>query len=209
MTLLPGALQREPSVSSFLSLSLLSPVGLHHLWAQPSAPCDLLHSGKKMEVIHSGNCDCLFPGRGCSCEVPASFPQGSRAHCLSRPRVSRVGSDRATEKSGAPGRLSGSALHLSPPPGAPELCGSPPSALCYSPTSCLWLPTRAHFPGREAAEGREFLGDTPTESRLLPPPYQLPLPTPTSPGNPRGTGAAGSGSLQRASRLDRRVATGH
>lgn len=60
-------------------------MGLHHLWAQPSAPCDLLHSGKELEVIHSGNCDCLFPGRGCSWEVPAAFPQGSRAHCLSLP----------------------------------------------------------------------------------------------------------------------------
>lgn len=71
-----GPPKREPSVSSFLSLSVLSPVGLHHLRAQPSAPCDLLHSGKEMEVIHSGNCDCLFPGRRCSWEVPAAFPPG-------------------------------------------------------------------------------------------------------------------------------------
>lgn len=73
-------------------------------------------------------------------------------------------------------RPPGSALHLPPPPGARERCGSPPSALCYSPTSCLWSPTPAYFPGREAAEGREFLGDTPTGSSLLPSPSPAPGP---------------------------------
>lgn len=93
---------------------------------------------------------------------------------------------------------------------APRSSAAPrPLLFVTARTSCLWSPTRAHFPGREAAEGREFLGDTPTESRLPPPPHQLPFPTPTSPGNPHGTGAAGSGSLQRASRPDRRVAAGH
>lgn len=103
--------------------------------------------------------------------------------------ASRAGSDWAAEESGALARLSGSALHLLPPPGARELCGSPPSALCYSPTSCLWSPTRAHFPGREAAEGREFLGDTPTGSRPLPPPCLPRLFVPPPPLPP----AAGSG----------------
>lgn len=91
------------------------------------------------------------------------------------PLASRV--CRAEEESGAQSPPVGSALHLPPPPGARELWGSPPSALCYSPTSCLWSRTWAHFPGREAAEGREFLGDTPTGSRPPPPPYPPPPPS--------------------------------
>lgn len=100
-----------------------------------------------------------------------SFPRG-RAHHPTRPRVAWTGLGRGRGRcaAGPPG----SALHLPPPPGARERCGSPPSALCYSPTSCLWSPTPAYFPGREAAEGREFLGDTPTGSSLLPPPSPAP-----------------------------------
>lgn len=146
----------------------------------PPPPCDLLHSGKEMEVIHSGNCDCPFPGgRGDAPGRPQrSFPRG-RAHHPTRPRVAWTGLGRGRGRCAA--RPPGSALHLPPPPGARERCGSPPSALCYSPTSCLWSPTPAYFPGREAAEGREFLGDTPTGSSLLPPPSPAP-----GPGTARG-----------------------
>lgn len=102
-----------------------------------------------------------------------SFPRG-RAHHPTRPRVAWTGLGRGRGRCAA--RPPGSALHLPPPPGARERCGSPPSALCYSPTSCLWSPTPAYFPGREAAEGREFLGDTPTGSSLLPSPSPAPGP---------------------------------
>lgn len=183
-----GGLQRPPLAPSSACLCCL-PVGPHHLRAQPSAPCDLPHSGKEMEVIHSGNCDCPFPGKGCSREVPVAFPQGGpRPLPLSPQGVpGRVGLGRERVRCARPpARPSGSALHLPPRPGARELCGSPPSALCYSPTSCLWSPTRAHFPGREAAEGREFLGDTPTGSRLLPPPDPPPPARQPAPGGSRG-----------------------
>lgn len=47
-------------------------VGPQDLCTQPSAPRGLLYSGKGMEVIHLGNCDCPFPGIGCACEVLAA-----------------------------------------------------------------------------------------------------------------------------------------
>lgn len=155
----------------------------------PPPPCDLLHSGKEMEVIHSGNCDCPFPGKDAPGRPPVIFPQRPRPP----PHVSQGGlaprpAGRTEEEAGAcAARPSG----VSPPPaataGRPRALGSPPSALCYSPTSCLWSPTPAHFQGREAAEGREFLGDTPTGSLLLSPP-----PPGTRAGRePREAGALG------------------
>lgn len=74
----------------------------------------------------------------------------------------------------------------SPPP--------PPALFVTARLPVCGLPTPAHFPGREAAEGREFLGDAPT--RWAPPPAS-PNPAPgletsARPGpRPREAGVAG------------------
>lgn len=76
---------------------------------QPHPPRGLLHSGKGMEVIHSGYYDCPFPGRGCAWEVPAA--------CRGRPRPGRTfrplwtrRPDRRRKKE--VWRVAGAALHL-------------------------------------------------------------------------------------------------
>lgn len=72
---LPAAPQNPPLASL---LPVISTWVCTICGPNPPPPCDLLHSGKEMEVIHSGNCDCPFPGRGCSWETPEVFSQGPR-----------------------------------------------------------------------------------------------------------------------------------
>lgn len=107
----------------------------------------------------------------------------------------------AAEEAGA-ARSPGPALHLPrppPPSGAPGVPRPPaPRALCYSSTSCLRPPDPAHFPGREAAEGRELLGDSPpARPRLLHP--RSPPPA-WEPALGRGRGKPVSPAGQRAGR---------
>lgn len=156
----------------------------------PPPPRGLMYSGKGMEVIHLGNCDCPFPGIGCACEVLAAFPSWPRP--TSRPR--RTVQPRGPAGSrwvpslerggrGRCGALTRSALHLPQPPGAPEVPGSPPPALFVTARLPVCrLPTPAHFPGGEAAEGREFLGDYPSHS--------APPPAPPNPAPVLGAGRA-------------------
>lgn len=68
-----------------------------------------------MEVIHSGNCDCPFPGRGCAWEVPwpcpnrRALPRAS-AHVRSPAGSWRPGAERRRKRQVRP--VAGSALHL-------------------------------------------------------------------------------------------------
>lgn len=149
-----------------------------------------------MEVIHAGNCECLFPGRGCAWEALAgrALPrtQGAR-----RCRIPEGLEHRAAEDAGAAHWL-GSALHL-PPPRAPPAPHPPlPALFVTARLPVCGLPTPAHFPGREAAEGREFLGDSPpARLRLLQPGI------PPLPGSPRRAAAARSRHRRRARGRDR------
>lgn len=96
-----------------------------------------------------------------------------------------------SDPSGPGGPIGGGRRRCGVWPGQPSTCcgrerpGGPglpaPHALCYSSTSCLRPPTRAHFPGREAAEGRAFLADTRPRA---PPSHPEPRPRPGSPGAP-------------------------
>lgn len=135
-----------------------------------------------MEVIHSGNCECPFPGRGCAWEVPVAFPKRSRPP--SRPgRTALLDPGRpGAPSSGGRGRC-GALARVSPPPaaapGAPEVpwlrAPRPPRALCYSPTSCLRPPDLGSLPGPGSRR-------RPRVSRRLParsaPPPAAPNPAP-------------------------------
>lgn len=140
-----------------------------------------------MEVIHSGNCECPFPGRGCAWEVPAAS--------LRRPRPPSRPGRTARPDPGGPGTPSGGGrgkcdalARVSPPPAvAPEVprlpAPTPPPAELFvtARLPVCGLPTPAHFPGREAAEGRECLGGSAPARLLLlqpriPPPAWEPAP---------------------------------
>lgn len=78
-------------------------------------------------------------------------------------------------------------LHLPRPPGAPEVPGSPPPAFFVTARLPVCrLPTPAHFPGREAAEGREFLEDYPARSAPPPAPQNPALGLGARPGCSEG-----------------------
>lgn len=102
-----------------------------------------------MEVIHSGNCDCPFPGRGCAWEVPAASSSWPRPPSRSGRTADLVGpgSSSAAEEAGAarwPGQPSTCLGRR-----APRRSRLPaPRALCYSPTSCLPPPDLGSLPGR-------------------------------------------------------------
>lgn len=110
-------------------------------------------------MIHSGNCDCPFPGRGCVWEVPAAFP--GQPHPPSRPGRTALprgsaGSrrDRSPEqrrkrqvRRAAPGQPSTCGRRGAPVVGPRLRSSLPPRALCYSPTSCLRPPDPGSLPG--------------------------------------------------------------
>lgn len=153
---------------------------------------------------------------------PSSLPRAAapsfapRAHGPT-PRPDRIPLDAearsAAEGGGAAGR---SALHLLWPPGAPEVPGSPlPPLFVTARLPVCGRRTWARFPGREAAEGREFLADSPalagsasaSRTRTPPPAWEPSCPAPEGaagpsappgwgsallgPGEPAGRGAAG------------------
>lgn len=62
-------------------------------------------------MIHSGNCDCPFPGRGCSWETPEVFSQGPRPP----PHASQCGLDRIGQRKRQVRRPP---ARVSPPPAA-------------------------------------------------------------------------------------------
>lgn len=162
---------------------------------QPSVPRGLLHSGKGMEVIHSGNCDCPFPGRGCA--FPGWPRPPSLPGCTARPRGPAASRRTRSPGRGGKGRcgaLAGSALHLPRPPGAPEVPppppAKPPGALCYSPTSCLRPPDPGSLPGPGSRR-------RPRVSRRRPrPPGSASClhESRPGPGSPLGAGAPAAGS---------------
>lgn len=143
-----------------------------------------------MEVIHSGNCDCPFPGRGCA--FPGWPRPPSRPGCTARPRGPAASRRTRSPGRGGKGRcgaLARSALHLPRPPGAPEVPrprpAKPPGALCYSPTSCLRPPDPGSLPGPGSRR-------RPRVSRRRPRPPGSASCLPESrpgPGSPRGAGA--------------------
>lgn len=142
-----------------MQLSQLFPVGPHDQQSQPSVPRGQLHSGKGMEMIHSGNCDCPFPGRGCVWEVPAAFP--GQPHPPSRPgRTALSRSSAGSRRARSPEQRRKRQVRRAAPR-QPSTCGRrrrpggrsaaprlpAPRALCYSPTSCLRPPDPGSLPG--------------------------------------------------------------
>lgn len=99
-------------------------------------------------------------------------------------------------------RRCGALARVSPPPAAAPGAPAPhpplPALFVTARLPVCGLPTPAHFPGREAAEGREFLGDSPpARLRLLQPGI------PPLPGSPRRAAAARSRHRRRARGRDR------
>lgn len=168
----------------------------------PPPPCDLLHSGKEMEVIHSGNCDCPSPGRGCSWETPEVFPQGPRPP----PHASQGGLDRTGQRKRQVRRPPAG---VSPPPAAatagrpralrlPALCSllQPDFLFVVADPSLLPGPGSRRRPRVSRGHSHWVQPPASSESRLWP-------------GNPRGAVAAGSGSLGRVARRHGRAVAGH
>lgn len=202
-----------------MQLSQLFPVGPHDQQSQPSVPRGQLHSGKGMEMIHSGNCDCPFPGRGCVWEVPAAFP--GQPHPPSRPGRTALprgsaGSrrDRSPEqrrkrqvRRAAPGQPSTCGRRRRPGgrSAAPQLPAPPRSLLQPNflfAASRPRLTSRAGKPPKAAS-----FSETPPSARLRP----LHLRIPPRPGSPRGAGAgagAAAAGSQRCRRASRRAGPG-
>lgn len=106
-------------------------------------------------MIHSGNCDCPFPGRGCAWEVPTASSGRPRPPSRSGRTVRPRGqADFVGPRASSAAEEAGAARW----PGQPSTCrGRPaprrswlpaPRALCYSPTSCLPPPDPGSLPGR-------------------------------------------------------------
>ena len=156
-----------------------------------------------MEVIHSGNCECPFPGRGCAWEVPVAS--------LKRPRPPSRPGRTAQPDPGGPGTPSGGGrgrcdalARVSPPPavapGAPEVprLPAPPSSLLQPDflfaASRPRLTSRAGKPPKAASfsETPRPLGSASCSPESRP-----------RPGSPRRAVAAGSRRRWRASGRDR------
>lgn len=156
-----------------------------------------------MEVIHSGNCDCPFPGRGCAWEVPAAFPGQPRP-----PRAQGAGPGPVVWPDPVgPGALSGGGrgrcgalARASPPPAAAAAAvGRPGGPAAPRPPSPL---LQLHFLFA-ASRPRSLPGPgsrrRPRASRRLPacsaPPPASPKPAPglgaRAGPRPREAGVAG------------------
>lgn len=97
--------------------------------------------------------------------------QGARLGPVARPHPGGPGAPGAAEKAGAarwPDRPSTCRGRRAPRRSRPHPPPSPPALFVTARLPVCGLQTPAHFPGREAAEGREFLGDAP--ARRAPPP---------------------------------------
>jgi hypothetical protein len=197
---LPGSLQGPPLAPS-------SPPYVISTWVcticgpNPPPPCDLLHSGKEMEVIQSGNCDCPFPGRGCSWETPEVFPQGPRP----RPHASQGGLDWVGQRKRQVRRRP---VGVSSPPaataGRPRALRLPALCSLLQPDFLFVVADPGLLPGPgsrrrpRVSRGHSHWVQPPASSESRP-----------WPRNPRGAVAAGSGSLGRVSRRDGRAVARH
>lgn len=149
-----------------------------------------------MEVIHSGNCDCPFPGRGCAWDVPAASSGRPRPPLRSGRTVPPHGpADLVGPRASSAAAEAGAARWLGQPSTcrgrrAPRRSQLPaPRALCYSPTSCLPPPDPGSLPGR-GSRGRPRvswrlarpLGSASCASESRPQPGNVPGPPPSTRG---------------------------
>lgn len=191
----------EPSFGSLLPPYVISTWVCTICEPNPPPPCDLLHSGKEMEVIHSGNCDCPFPGRGCSWETPEVFPQGPRPP----PHASQGGLDRIEQRKR---QVRHPPAGVSPPPAAsarrpralrlPALCSLLQPYFLFVVADPGLLPGPGSRRRPRVSPGHSHWVQPPASSESRP-----------WPGNRRWAAAAGSPSRRRVSQWDGRAVAGH